>query len=101
MQLCCLFLKLRLIFRCDHEKRKSAVDCITEIIGENNPEHFFVATQDADMRKKFQEVCAFVFLSIMLFNDITCKIHVENCTGTAIYVMLNSVQPILCLQIDA
>lgn len=42
--------------RCDHEKRKSAVDCITDIIGENNPEHFFVATQDADMRKKFQEI---------------------------------------------
>lgn len=42
--------------RCDHDKRKSAVDCITEIIGENNAEHFFVATQDADLRKKFQEI---------------------------------------------
>ncbi|KAK1358704.1 rRNA-processing protein UTP23-like [Heracleum sosnowskyi] len=42
--------------RCDHEKRKSAVDCISEIIGENNAEHFFVATQDADMRKKFHEI---------------------------------------------
>ncbi|KAA8547582.1 hypothetical protein F0562_004011 [Nyssa sinensis] len=42
--------------RCDHEKRKSAAACITEIIRENNPEHFFVATQDADLRKKFQEI---------------------------------------------
>ncbi|PSS35333.1 RRNA-processing protein [Actinidia chinensis var. chinensis] len=42
--------------RCDHEKRKSAVACITEIIGAGNPEHFFVATQDADLRKKFQEL---------------------------------------------
>ncbi|KAI3446093.1 hypothetical protein Pfo_002758 [Paulownia fortunei] len=42
--------------RCDHEKRKSAVACITEVIGENNPEHFFVATQDAELRKKFQEI---------------------------------------------
>ncbi|XAR58064.1 hypothetical protein NMG60_11026421 [Bertholletia excelsa] len=42
--------------RCDHEKRKSAVACITDIIGENNPEHFFVSTQDADLRKKLQEV---------------------------------------------
>ncbi|EPS72859.1 hypothetical protein M569_01899, partial [Genlisea aurea] len=42
--------------RCEHEKRKSAVACITEIIGENNPEHFFVATQDADLRKKLQEI---------------------------------------------
>ncbi|THG19744.1 hypothetical protein TEA_003209 [Camellia sinensis var. sinensis] len=42
--------------RCDHEKRKSAVACIVEIIGEDNPEHFFVATQDADLRKNLQEV---------------------------------------------
>ncbi|XP_011088373.1 rRNA-processing protein UTP23 homolog isoform X2 [Sesamum indicum] len=42
--------------RCDHEKRKSAVACIMDVIGENNPEHFFVATQDAELRKKFQEI---------------------------------------------
>ncbi|XP_074348692.1 uncharacterized protein LOC141687350 isoform X1 [Apium graveolens] len=42
--------------RCDHDKRKSAVDCITELIGENNAEHFFVATQDADFRKNLQEI---------------------------------------------
>ncbi|KAK6159452.1 hypothetical protein DH2020_006766 [Rehmannia glutinosa] len=42
--------------RCDHEKRKSAEACITEVIGENNSEHFFVATQDAELRKKFQEI---------------------------------------------
>lgn len=42
--------------RCDHERRKSAEACFVEIIGENNPEHFFVATQDTDLRKKFQEI---------------------------------------------
>ncbi|CAK9141771.1 unnamed protein product [Ilex paraguariensis] len=45
-----------MIARCEHEKRKSAVACITEVIGESNPEHFFIATQDADLRKKFQEI---------------------------------------------
>lgn len=70
------------------------MDCITEVIGENNSEHFFVATQDADLRRKFQEVCAFIFLSILLIEDITCEIHVKNCTGTALYVMLYSIQPI-------
>ncbi|KAL1811900.1 hypothetical protein DCAR_0624049 [Daucus carota subsp. sativus] len=45
-----------MVARCDHDKRKSAVDCITEIIGENNAEHFFVATQDADMRNGLQEI---------------------------------------------
>ncbi|KAL0365500.1 UNVERIFIED_CONTAM: rRNA-processing protein UTP23 [Sesamum angustifolium] len=44
--------------RCDHEKRKSAVACIMDVIGEKNPEHFFVATQDAELRKKFQEKCS-------------------------------------------
>ncbi|KAL8466645.1 hypothetical protein ACS0TY_035623 [Phlomoides rotata] len=42
--------------RCDHEKQKSAVACITEVIGENNPEHFFVATQDAELRNKFHQI---------------------------------------------
>ncbi|RVW45049.1 rRNA-processing protein UTP23-like [Vitis vinifera] len=48
--------------RCDHERRKSAEACFVEIIGENNPEHFFVATQDTDLRKKFQEVGVFFLL---------------------------------------
>ncbi|XP_075521057.1 uncharacterized protein LOC142554249 [Primulina tabacum] len=26
--------------RCDHEKRKNAAACMTEVIGENNSEHF-------------------------------------------------------------
>ncbi|KAL3843469.1 hypothetical protein ACJIZ3_000872 [Penstemon smallii] len=42
--------------RCDHEKRESAVACLTDVIGETNPEHFFVASQDAELRKMFQEI---------------------------------------------
>ncbi|THU61535.1 hypothetical protein C4D60_Mb07t24320 [Musa balbisiana] len=42
--------------RCDHEKRVGATACVESVIGEANSEHFFVATQDADMRKKFREV---------------------------------------------
>ncbi|KAJ6670145.1 hypothetical protein OIU85_014249, partial [Salix viminalis] len=41
--------------RCDHEQMKNAEGCIVEIIGEKNLDHFFVGTQDTDMRKKFQE----------------------------------------------
>ncbi|KAK9064461.1 hypothetical protein SSX86_015843 [Deinandra increscens subsp. villosa] len=44
--------------RCDHEKRKSAVACLTDVIGESNSEHFFVASQDDELRNKFQEVPA-------------------------------------------
>ncbi|KAJ8470478.1 hypothetical protein OPV22_024821 [Ensete ventricosum] len=42
--------------RCDHEKRIGASACVESVIGATNSEHFFVATQDADMRKKFREV---------------------------------------------
>ncbi|XP_077214230.1 PIN domain-like family protein [Tasmannia lanceolata] len=42
--------------RCDHERRKSAAGCIEDIIKENNSEHFFLATQDVDLRNKFQEI---------------------------------------------
>lgn len=52
----CLLMVMFLFYRCDHEKRKSAIACITEVIGEKNTEHFFVATQDAELRKKFQQV---------------------------------------------
>ncbi|KAI4304058.1 hypothetical protein MLD38_039621 [Melastoma candidum] len=44
------------IARCDHDGQKKADSCIFEIIGENNPDHFFVASQDLDMRKRLQEV---------------------------------------------
>ncbi|KAB5548516.1 hypothetical protein DKX38_011922 [Salix brachista] len=44
-----------MIARCGHQQMKNAEACIVEIIGENNLDHFFVGTQDTDMRKKFQE----------------------------------------------
>ncbi|XP_030512202.1 rRNA-processing protein UTP23 homolog [Rhodamnia argentea] len=44
------------ITRCDHEGRKKADSCILEIIGEKNPQHFFVATQDTDLRRKLLEI---------------------------------------------
>ncbi len=56
------YLESNLYDRCDHEKCKSAFDCIKEVIGQNNSEHFFVATQDTDLRKTFQEVSLFCLL---------------------------------------
>ncbi|KAK1567191.1 hypothetical protein Q3G72_009198 [Acer saccharum] len=44
------------IARCEHEREKSADACIMDVIGEKNLEHFFVATQDVDLRKKLQEI---------------------------------------------
>ncbi|PKI69079.1 hypothetical protein CRG98_010548 [Punica granatum] len=43
------------VARCDHEGKTKADTCILEAGKENNHEHFFVVTQDADLRKKLQE----------------------------------------------
>ena len=55
------YLKLYFNFRCDHGNRKRADACILELISENNPEHFFVATQEYDLRKKSQEVVLMLY----------------------------------------
>ncbi|KAL6591310.1 hypothetical protein ACP70R_049813 [Stipagrostis hirtigluma subsp. patula] len=41
---------------CEHDKVVSAVNCVLSLIGDKNPEHFFVATQDADLREKLREI---------------------------------------------
>lgn len=42
--------------RCNHESLKSAAECLEAMVGADNPEHFFVATQDGGLRKKFRQV---------------------------------------------
>lgn len=42
--------------RCNHESLKSATECLEAMVGADNPEHFFVATQDGGLRKKFRQV---------------------------------------------
>lgn len=42
--------------RCNHESLKSAAECLEAMVGAHNPEHFFVATQDGGLRKKFRQV---------------------------------------------
>jgi len=41
--------------RCNHESLKSATECLEAMVGADNPEHFFVATQDGGLRKKFRQ----------------------------------------------
>nr|KYP71054.1 rRNA-processing protein UTP23 isogeny [Cajanus cajan] len=45
-----------IVARCEHDKCVSADSCIMEVVGEKNSEHFFIASQDTDLRKKLQEV---------------------------------------------
>ncbi|KAG0497779.1 hypothetical protein HPP92_002470 [Vanilla planifolia] len=63
-----------LMARCDHEKRVSAETCLHSIIGESNSEHFFLATEDCEIRKKFQEAP----------NPLSCKRKKQNENTTVI-----------------
>ncbi|KAM2022285.1 hypothetical protein ACFX16_044208 [Malus domestica] len=38
--------------RCDHESHVSAEDCILDVVGQSNSEHFLVATQHVDLHRK-------------------------------------------------
>ncbi|MCL7028542.1 hypothetical protein MKW94_015324, partial [Papaver nudicaule] len=49
-------LRLNFMFICDHEKRKGDAGCIQDVSGENNSEHFFLETQDYELRKRFREI---------------------------------------------
>ncbi|KAF3789635.1 rRNA-processing UTP23-like protein [Nymphaea thermarum] len=44
------------ITKCEHLDRVSASSCIEAIVKDKNSDHFFVASQDADLRKKFREI---------------------------------------------
>ncbi|KAK4285053.1 hypothetical protein QN277_001799 [Acacia crassicarpa] len=44
------------IARCEHEKCEHAAKCIMEVIGENNSLHFFVGSQDTELRRQLQQV---------------------------------------------
>ena len=35
-----------------HDKVVTAMDCILSLVGDKSPEHYFVATQDSDLREK-------------------------------------------------
>uniref|UniRef100_A0A6N2LRU4 Uncharacterized protein n=1 Tax=Salix viminalis TaxID=40686 RepID=A0A6N2LRU4_SALVM len=60
--------------RCDHEQMKNAEGCIVEIIGENNLDHFFVGTQDTDMRKKFRRLMEITFQT--RFEECQCELKI-------------------------
>lgn len=39
---------------CEHDEAKPADECLSEVLGSKNSEHFFLGTQDAVFRKKLQ-----------------------------------------------
>lgn len=55
------------VTRCEHDKVVSAVNCVLSLIGDRNPDHFFVATQDADLREKLREVSTICRVYLYLY----------------------------------
>ncbi|GAQ82813.1 PIN domain containing protein [Klebsormidium nitens] len=51
--------------RCIHETPVPASECVLSMVGQDNHEHFFVASQDAELRKRLRTVpgTALLFLS--------------------------------------
>ncbi|XP_024543221.1 rRNA-processing protein UTP23 homolog [Selaginella moellendorffii] len=49
--------------KCDHEPAKGGSECLESLVESFNPEHFFVATQDGDLRQKLRVMpgCAVVY----------------------------------------
>ncbi|CAH8347826.1 unnamed protein product [Eruca vesicaria subsp. sativa] len=42
---------------CEHDEAKPADECLSEVLGVKNSEHFFLGTQDYEFRKKLQQEC--------------------------------------------
>jgi len=67
MHLLSVSLDFLCVTSCEHDKVVSAVNCVPTLIGDKNPEHFFVATQDADLREKLREVLTILICSAYLY----------------------------------
>ncbi|CAM6118063.1 unnamed protein product [Calypogeia fissa] len=52
------------IAKCDHDPLLPAVDCMEAMVGTTNPDHYYVATQDIELRRKLRKVAggAIIFL---------------------------------------
>jgi U3 small nucleolar RNA-associated protein 23 len=51
--------------RCTHETPVPATECMLSMVGQHNEEHFFIASQDVELRKRLRTVpgAALLFLS--------------------------------------
>eukprot|EP00850_Spirogloea_muscicola_P013322 SM000090S24284 [mRNA] locus=s90:57683:59656:- [translate_table: standard] len=41
--------------KCGHDPAVAAADCLADMVGASNSEHFFVASQDSDLRRKLRK----------------------------------------------
>ena len=96
MNLLSVSLDFSCVTRCEHEKVASAVNCILSLIGDKNPERFFVATQDADLREKLREVLTIFICSVYLYFFFSLENKIE-WTLFPILSKLHQFTHVLCL----
>lgn len=56
-----------MVLHCGHEdKAQSAAECLTSVLGDNNPQHMFIATQDRTLRATLARIpgAALIFASV-------------------------------------
>lgn len=66
--------------RCEHEPFLPAAECVATLVGSHNEEHYFVATQDLDLRKRLRKVCTLVGPLFFFFSSM-CTIGCEALQG--------------------
>lgn len=72
---CGTLLEFLELFRCEHEPFLPAAECVVTLVGSHNEEHYFVATQDLDLRKKLRKVCVLA-VSLVLF-EVCASVPVD------------------------
>jgi len=66
------------IVRCEHEPFLPAAECVASLVGSHNEEHYFVATQDLDLRKRLRKVCTQADPLFFPFRS-TCTVGTRPC----------------------
>lgn len=89
---------------CGHKKSKPATDCIMSLIGERNPHHYFVASQDLALQKQLRDVPGTPLLHIirntMVLEGPSNTSHKKAEEVTAAKVQPTSYQKAVLQQLD-
>lgn len=73
------------IGRCEHDPFLPAAECVATLVGSHNEEHYFVATQDVDMRKRLRKVCTIT--NRFLVSPLECTISILSSRGDYTHVL--------------
>jgi hypothetical protein len=66
---------------------------VATLVGSHNVEHYFVATQDVDLRKRLRKVCIFagslVFFEVCIIRNGLSELCRRDCTCLFVYFYIH------------